>query len=145
MAGSDAPGPRRLALEGWVRGRLEQSRTLDTAALHAAARLTAAPGLSIDDLALDLGWSARRIHRELVATAGYGPKRLQRIMRVQRVIRLSGQAASLADLAFAAGFADQAHMTRDFREITGFTPAGYLASANLKVGQWLEGADSFKT
>ena len=45
----------------------------------------------------------------------------------------------LAELAVAAGFSDQAHMTRDFQAITGFTPRVYLA-ARLSPGwgAWIE-------
>jgi AraC-like DNA-binding protein len=36
--------------------------------------------------------------------------------------------AELADAAAGAGFADQAHMTRQFRQILGVTPGAYLPS-----------------
>jgi transcriptional regulator GlxA family with amidase domain len=60
-------------------------------------------------------------------------------MRIQRAIRESHDPsrASLADVALAAGYADQAHMTRDFRAITGFTPAQHLATARPEFGLWI--------
>ncbi len=89
-----------------------------------------------------LGWSARRLHRRFVDACGYGPKMLQRILRLQRVIRLAraagGASLSLAGLTREAGFADQAHMNRDFRALTGFTPPDLLAGWNAEVGRWLE-------
>jgi AraC-like DNA-binding protein len=36
--------------------------------------------------------------------------------------------ASLADLSFSAGFADQSHFTRSFRRITGMTPASFRST-----------------
>ncbi|CDN48184.1 helix-turn-helix domain-containing protein [Neorhizobium galegae] len=55
---------------------------------------------------------------------GYGPKTLERILRLQRLLRMVRQPASgnLAILALEAGYADQAHMTRDVKELTTFTP-----------------------
>jgi AraC-like DNA-binding protein len=44
----------------------------------------------------------------------------------------------LARLALDAGYADQAHMTRDFRDLTGFTPRELLARTNADVGRWLD-------
>ena len=44
----------------------------------------------------------------------------------------------LSELAAATGYADQAHMTRDFRDITGFTPAAYFAdTADRGWGEWI--------
>ena len=45
---------------------------------------------------------------------------------------------SLAGLAREAGFADQAHMNRDFQALTGLTPRGLLAGWNGEVSRWLE-------
>jgi AraC-like DNA-binding protein len=55
---------------------------------------------------------------------GYGPKTLERILRLQRFLRMVRQPASgnLALLALEAGYADQAHMTRDVKELTTLTP-----------------------
>lgn len=55
---------------------------------------------------------------------GYGPKTLERILRLQRFLLLVRQPAStdLAIVALEAGYADQAHMTRDVKELTTLTP-----------------------
>jgi AraC-like DNA-binding protein len=92
-----------------------------------------------------LGWSPRRLHRELTTTCGYGPKTLQRILRLQRVVRSARRgvprARSLSRLALDAGYADQAHMTREFRDLTGFTPRELLCRDGADVGRWLDGDD----
>ncbi len=51
---------------------------------------------------------------------------LQRRVRLARQFLVAGRA--LADAAFAAGFADQSHMTRAFRRQFGVTPARYRAA-----------------
>jgi AraC-like DNA-binding protein len=64
-------------------------------------------------------------------------------MRIQAVLRTAQAipSAGLAELAMAAGFADQAHMTRDFRAITGLTPADYFrATAPQGWGAWMNEA-----
>jgi AraC-like DNA-binding protein len=58
-------------------------------------------------------------------------------MRIQRAIRESHDAARSNLAEIAAGFADQAHMTRDFRDITGFTPAQHLATTRPESGLWI--------
>jgi AraC-like DNA-binding protein len=45
---------------------------------------------------------------------------------------------ALSILALEAGYADQAHMTREFRDITGFTPRELLARSEADVGRWLD-------
>ena len=49
--------------------------------------------------------------------------------RLQEVAgRLAADPAlSLAEVAADLGYADQAHLTRDFRAVTGVTPARYAA------------------
>lgn len=52
-----------------------------------------------------------------------------RKLRVEWVAdRLAGGDEPIADLAFRAGFADQAHLTRTFKRMTGWTPAAYRRS-----------------
>jgi len=103
----------------------------DRAVIAACRLLGANPKIEIGDVARRLGWNVRMIHRQFIAACGYSPKHFQRIMRIQGALRAaqSTPVAGLGELAAAAGYADQAHMTRDFREITGFTPAVYFADA----------------
>ena len=49
-----------------------------------------------------------------------------RALRVEAARRLlRGSTLTLSDVATAAGFADQSHLTRVFKRATGLTPAGY--------------------
>jgi hypothetical protein len=52
---------------------------------------------------------------------GHGPKRLMRIARMQRVLR-AGRGESWARTAAEHGFADEAHMANDVRDLAGATP-----------------------
>jgi AraC-like DNA-binding protein len=132
---------RLHALEGWVRTALERASPHDRAVVAACRRLSADSQPAIAEVARELDWNVRMIHRQFLGACGYSPKHFQRIMRIQQVLRAAAgeQRLRLGDFAAAAGYADQAHMTRDFREITGFTPAAYLASLAVPGwGAWLD-------
>jgi AraC-like DNA-binding protein len=136
---------RRAAMESWTRAQLHHRRRADDVEMDVIAAirlLTRDGGLPVDDVARQLGWSVRRMHRQFVRHCGYGPKLMQRVLRLQRAIarsrrRTAGEMA-LAHLAAAAGYTDQAHMTREFRSLTSFTPAEYLPGANPAVGQFFD-------
>ena len=72
-------------------------------------------------LAADLGFSERQLRRRFLASVGYGPKTLQRILRLRRFI--AGERHDLARTALDAGYADQAHLARECRRLTGLSPS----------------------
>ena len=71
-----------------------------------------------------LNMSERTLRRRFEDAFGYGPKTLDRILRFHRFRRLREKAgdASTAVLAIEAGYADQAHLIRESRRLTGVTP-----------------------
>ncbi|RAZ84653.1 AraC family transcriptional regulator [Mesorhizobium hawassense] len=72
-----------------------------------------------------LHMSERTLRRRFDDAFGYGPKTLDRILRFhrfRRLQRLQGE-ASTALLAIEAGYADQAHLIRESRRLTGVTPS----------------------
>ncbi|MBZ9788792.1 helix-turn-helix domain-containing protein [Rhizobium sp. 3T7] len=80
---------------------------------------------NVTDLMLDdLSIGVRQLRRRCYTHFGYGPKTLARIRRFQGMLSLCRRkkALPLAALAVAAGYSDQAHMTRDAREISTLTP-----------------------
>ncbi|WP_245268939.1 AraC family transcriptional regulator [Mesorhizobium loti] len=77
-----------------------------------------------------LHMSERTLRRRFDESFGYGPKTLDRILRFHRFRRLrqaSGD-TSTAVLAIEAGYADQAHLTRESRRLSGITPAALAAT-----------------
>ena len=110
---------------------------LDTVAMALSRRLAAAPRADaevaaavrwlarrpagrVSRMARDSGLGERPLQRRFDAAVGYGPKTLQRVLRLQRL--LAAPALSLSQLAPQLGYADQAHMCRDLRALTGATP-----------------------
>jgi AraC-like DNA-binding protein len=73
----------------------------------------------------------RRLHRHCSAAVGYGPKMLERVLRFQRARRLARHTGSLATVAAMAGYADQAHMTRESRRLAGKAPSDLFKTAPL--------------
>jgi AraC-like DNA-binding protein len=109
-------------------GALVADADPDPAAARAAV-LLADPRAQAEDVAAQVGLSPRQLRRRCHTVVGYGPKTLQRVLRFRRfVARLDAGPPStqdthdLAGLAAEAGFADQAHLTRECRALAGLTP-----------------------
>ncbi|MEU5163423.1 AraC family transcriptional regulator [Streptomyces sp. NPDC020875] len=75
------------------------------------------------------GLGVRRLHRRSLEVFGYGPKTLARILRLQRALALIGRGTPHATAAVSAGYADQAHLAREMRLLSGLTLSSYWASA----------------
>ena len=89
-----------------------------------------------------LGIGDRQLRRRFLDAVGYGPKTLERILRFQRFLALATHDDDLARLALDAGYADQAHMTRECTRLAGLPPAALLAEGAGPAG---ERSVSFKT
>ena len=98
-------------------------------AVTRAATLLADPRARSGEVAAQIGLSQRQLRRRCDAAVGYGPKTLQRVLRFRRFVsRLDAAPAGpgaldLAALAAQAGYADQAHLTRECRGLAGLTPS----------------------
>jgi len=73
----------------------------------------------------ELGTSERHLRRTCTAAYGYGPRTLRRIVRFQAAAELLADPGgpALAEVAHRAGYADQAHLSREVGEFSGLTPA----------------------
>ncbi|MES2608668.1 MAG: AraC family transcriptional regulator [Pseudomonadota bacterium] len=94
-------------------------------ALQALRWLRQHPGAPLHALCATLDLPERTLRRDMLAAVGLPLRSLAGILRFQRAMALlqGGAQPSLAHLAHEAGYADQAHMTRQFRKLGGFTPA----------------------
>jgi AraC-like DNA-binding protein len=80
-----------------------------------------------------IGLGARQLHRRSLDVFGYGPKTLARTLWLQRALVREG--GTYADAALGAGCADQAHLAREMRDLTGITLGTYSALANRETPQ----------
>jgi AraC-like DNA-binding protein len=94
-------------------------------AVRAAARALADPRARVETLAAELGYSERHLRRRFDDAIGYGPKTLQRVLRFRRFLAGLDAAGGtgLAGLAAEAGYADQAHLSRECMRLSGLSPA----------------------
>jgi AraC-like DNA-binding protein len=92
--------------------------------LGAALRMLAA-GHAVTDVADRLGRSESGLLRMFRRDVGMPPKQAQRLMRLGRAARALHRRDDPAVVAAEYGFADQAHLTHDFNELTGLTPGQY--------------------
>jgi AraC-like DNA-binding protein len=133
MAAATSASDRMRVLAAAVGERVVQ-RPVDTDVASVAGEL-ARGGLRVGDLAAATGGSERQFRRRFIAQVGYGPKTFDRVMRLQRFLALGRDrraGAGVASLAAAAGYADQSHLTRDCRDLTGRTPGQLLAAHRLE-------------
>ena len=82
--------------------------------------------VSLDDLASEIGLSRFHFARRFRATTGTPPHQFLLRKRVERARMLLERTESpLLDIACTCGFADQSHMTREFKKRVGVTPGRY--------------------
>jgi AraC-like DNA-binding protein len=83
---------------------------------------------SVRQLAARIGVTMRTIQRVFANDVGMSPKTLLRIARVQRAIRIARQSPRLrwSSVAAHAGYHDQSHLIRDFRELAGSLPSEFV-------------------
>ncbi|MBL0727275.1 helix-turn-helix domain-containing protein [Piscinibacter sp. HJYY11] len=91
-------------------------------------RLCQAPRAAIETLADEQHVSGRQLERDFVQWIGTSPRHLSQVVRLQAISRRAQRGAPLADIAADLGFADQAHMSRVVRQLTGLTPRNFVRS-----------------
>jgi AraC-like DNA-binding protein len=94
------------------------------------SRITADPGLRrVDQLAAASGMTARSLQRLFADYVGVSPKWVMRRARLHEAAERadSGEPVDWASLAADLGYADQAHLTRDFTATIGISPTRYAA------------------
>jgi AraC-like DNA-binding protein len=82
----------------------------------------------IADCASAVGWSRRRLLDRFRAEFGLGPKQTARIVRFQASRRMLERGDPLARIASECGYSDQAHLTREWRALTSYSPRRWVAA-----------------
>ena len=85
-------------------------------------------GIAVQQLADEVGWSRRHLTDRFTAEFGLAPKVVARVLRFERAVgRLRRQPSTrLAELSAEFGYADQAHLTREFHAIAGCSPRQWM-------------------
>lgn len=135
----DALGQEGVSLRERLGNARDWSTRFDLAEAFVTERLVNQPGVRLEivwayghilssggrakiaTLAGELGWSRKHLASEFTDAVGLGPKTLSRIVRFNRALRLSAT-QEWADIAVDCGYADQAHLAREFRQMAGHAP-----------------------
>ena len=135
----DAPDwPERFALlDTFIAGRFEKARAPSATVLEVWHGLVDTHGAaSVGSLARQAQVSRRHLAQLFRAEIGTTPKTMARILRFEhaRDLARSVPRLSWADLAYEAGYADQAHLVREFRELSGLSPGELLGRDHAETG-----------
>jgi AraC-like DNA-binding protein len=132
-----APGwPERFALVDATLARwLGDAPEPDRAVAWAWQQLRRSHGTaSIAALAVEIGWSRRHFAARFREQVGLPPKAAARILRFRHAVTLLDRAATIADVAATAGYADHSHLVREFRALAGCTPSELARSERVDDG-----------
>jgi AraC-like DNA-binding protein len=120
--------------------RLAASPPPDRATTWALSRLRANPALKVESLAREIGWSRKHLATRVRLHTGASPRLYARLRRFERLLAHlnNGTTPHWADLAAAHGFADQPHLAREVRDLSGLTPTILLHRLLPNGGGFLE-------
>ena len=117
--------------EALLHSVLPERDPLAEQAAELVSRITDDPGLRrVDQLSAESGMTARTLQRLFADYVGVSPKWVMRRARLHEAAERadSGEPVDWALLATDLGYADQAHLTRDFTVTIGVPPARYAAA-----------------
>lgn len=125
------PAERFRVLEIALLERLNQRVQLSACVRYALQEFGRRPQIPmVQELAHETGLSRRRFGRLFREQVGLTPKLYGRMRRFQNTLKLLAADASTdwAQVALSAGYYDQSHLAREFRDFSGLSPTAYLAS-----------------
>lgn len=138
LAGAGSAQEAAAMLERSVAGRLADGPDLDSLVCEAVQRMVSGQASDLASLASSLFISERQLRRRFGTAVGLAPKALHRIVRFQRFIALAWTverpSTQLARLAAEAGYADQAHLTREAGRLGGRSPRAFLLESEERCG-----------
>jgi AraC-like DNA-binding protein len=102
----------------------------DSIASRAAAHLRRNPTTQMSALATTLNISPRHLGRTFRLAFGMSPKYFARLARIERIIRQRQRGLAWAEIAYACGMADQAHLIREFGALVGERPTDFFAKSS---------------
>ena len=139
---ADSVGERIRIVEAFLAGRLRHP-VIDREMVRAVELIAASQGtLQMERLARQCFMSRRQLLRRFEASIGINPKLFSRLVRFQQVfakMKNAGEAPDWGQIAYEAGYFDQAHFINDFREFSGFTPTQFVEGLQCtQIGAFFE-------
>lgn len=126
---ANTPEAKLDLLELLLSARLPRVRGLNPAVAHALSRFEETA--EIGEIVRETGYTHRGFLELFKSSVGMTPKLYCRVQRFHRAIDLAAATPerSWAELAQDAGYSDQPHFTREFRELAGISPGEYRRTA----------------
>ncbi|HEX6335392.1 MAG TPA: helix-turn-helix domain-containing protein [Jiangellaceae bacterium] len=137
---SAAGWPDRFAVCDEVLGQMvDPDDVVSPELTHAWRALLRTGGTApVTAIAESIGWSRQHLARRFGSEFGLGPKVAARVIRFSKARRMLVSTPSfvtLAQVAAACGYYDQAHLDRDFAELAGCSPSAWMATEQVPFVQ----------
>ena len=138
MAQARTPERALTFLQAHLLQEFRRAAHLDPLVCEAVQVLMPWHPVDVGTVASHLALSASQLRRRCLHAVGVSPKVLQRTLRFQGFLALAQAGATatgrrgadgMAGLAVDAGYADQAHLSRECLRLTGLTPRGLFGGA----------------
>lgn len=105
----------------FLRDRIAANRS-DPVVHRAIRAVKQDPAVSMKDLASRLDVGERNLQRRFKTLTGVSPKQFARVARMEKVVAARLKGSDWAEIAYATGYNDQAHLINDFRSLAGAPP-----------------------
>jgi AraC-like DNA-binding protein len=117
---------RLHVLESFLAKQLSRDSGMHPAIAYALSSLST--GAGIGSIVEETGYSHRHFVKLFRQSVGLAPHLYSRLLRFQRTLKhgFDETGGRWIDVALEAGYADQAHFNREFRELAGVSPTEYI-------------------
>ncbi len=113
-------------------GSLLHRQEQDPLIIAAIGLIRQAAGIiRVEELAKQLCISASRLEKRFRQAVGVSPKKFASMVRIETIVKSYQSRHSLTKLAYEAGYFDQAHFNRDFKNYTGLSPTQLFSNPDI--------------
>jgi AraC-like DNA-binding protein len=120
------------AIESWLMDRVRQHRPICERTAAVVREVTCRAGnIRVEDLAERVNLSRRHLGRMMMDRVGASPKLFARVARFDHAVQRARRCPDepWAEIALDSGYADQAHLTREFVDLGGIRPSQLRGAA----------------
>jgi AraC-like DNA-binding protein len=136
LRGSSSWAERFAIVEAALGERVEAGRPVDREVAFAWGRIVRSGGqVRVEQLAVELGWSRKRLWSRFRSQLGLTPKQAAQLVRFDQAAHLLAAGHGAARVAAETGYVDQSHLHRDVMAFAGVTPTVVSTAPWLAVDE----------